>query len=138
MNTIWKSRSSLFLYLYHYLFLVISAFILLYFAAYLVILPVIILLILVIDARTMKYELSEDAVYFSASLFRSKFELKLKDLVGVYVIDEAPWNRLSLGTVLLMTDFSTDAHRCIKCIKDPKKLGLDIRNAATKQGAKLN
>ena len=93
---------------------------------------------LVIDARTMKYELSEDTVYLSASLLGSKSELKLKDLVGVYVIDEAPWNRLSLGTVLLMTDFSGDAHRCMKCVKDPKKLGLDIINAATKQGAKLN
>jgi hypothetical protein len=134
----WESRSSWFLYAYQYLFLLAVTVGLLFIVPGFAWVPLVVALLFVIDAITMKYEVYDDHVSLSASLFyREATTVELKDVVAFHVLDVPPWNVFSLGTVILITDFTVAEHPCIKCIKDPAKLARLIRRLAIKQGASL-
>lgn len=137
-NPIWKSRSSALLYIFHYAVLLVIAIGFYYVKEILAVFVLVALFSLMLNAKTMRYELSEKSIYFSASLLdKESANIMLKDIVGFYVIDEPPWSFFSLGTVLLVTDFSEDEHPCIKCIKNPEKLAELIKYHALKQGAEI-
>jgi len=101
-------------------------------------LPVVALIALMIDAKTMRYELTAGSFFISGSLFhRESDTISLNDIVGLHVIDAKPWSFLSLGTVLLITDFSQESHPCAKAVINPYGLAKKIEMLAIKQGAEL-
>ena len=120
---IWDSRSSAFLYIYHYVFFLLVAVGLNYWNPIYSVVPLIGLVAFIIDAKSMKYEVTDEKVRFSPSLFdKESAVVPLKDIVGFYVVDEPPWSWFSLGTVLLITDLNASEQPCIKCIKIQKSL----------------
>lgn len=138
-KVIWKSRSSGLLYIYHYLLFIAVAIGLNYVNPLLSLLPIIGLACFFIDSKTMKYEVTEDEVFFSASfLDRESAEINLKDIVGFYLVDEPPWNLFSLGTLLLVTDLTSDQQPCIKCVKNPEKIARLIKKHAAQCGADIS
>ena len=135
---VWKSKSSAWLYFYQNAFFFGAAFVLSYWNPLLSLLPLAGLVMFIVDAKTMKYELSESEIYFSPSLFdREAATLSLEDIVGLYVVDQQPWSFFSLGTVLLLTDFTNNEQPCIKCVKNPYKLAELIKRQALSSGAKI-
>jgi hypothetical protein len=137
-NIVWRARSSFLLYLYQYLVLIVIAIILYSYTSSIIYLPVVVLIALLIDAKTMRYELTAKSFFISGSLFhRESDTVSLKDIIGLHVIDAKPWSFFSLGTVLLITDYSQDSHPCAKAIINPYGLASKIEMLAIKQGAEL-
>ena len=98
----------------------------------------IIMLLFVLDAKMMKYEVTDNRVIFSPSLFdREPNSVSLNDIKGFFIIDAKPWSYFSLGTLILIEDFSEEAHPCLKSIKNPQILMRMIKRLAKEQGAEL-
>jgi hypothetical protein len=125
---IWKSRSSFLLYVYQYVFCIALGFGLNIIDSRLVLIPVVIAIVMMIDAITMRYELNKDEVYISSSLLeRGEIVVALEDVVATLILQPSFFRFFSLGTVLLMTDISSEDHPCIKCVSDPQKLERTIQ-----------
>ncbi|WP_415896029.1 hypothetical protein ACMXYQ_07055 [Neptuniibacter sp. PT34_22] len=134
----WKARSSYLLYFYQYLVLLVIALVLNQYSNLLASLAILAIAVLLIDAKTMRYEVSDSQAFVSGSLLeRESYEIDLKDVVDIYVLDEKPWSFFSLGTVLLVIDPHDEAHPCIKAVKNPYEIASKIETLAVKQGAVL-
>lgn len=67
-----------------------------------------------LDSKTMKYQLFDDSVYFSASLFdQESGSVLLAEVKDVFVMDAKPWSCFDLGTVLFILDHQDAAHPCV-------------------------
>src|SRR6218665_269419 len=101
-KTLWEGRSSPLLYLYTYLGLVVLAFLVQRFVgghmlAYAI--PGIIYFIL--KARSMRYAISDQEVYFSASLGDPEtITVPLDSIQEIQVVDRQPWKSFRLGTLI--------------------------------------
>ncbi len=94
----------------------------------LTLIPVVIAVVMMIDAITMRYELTKDAMYISSSLLeREDMVVALENVAAVLILQPSFFKFFSLGTVLLITDISDEAHPCIKCVSDPQKLERTIQ-----------
>jgi hypothetical protein len=137
-NIHWSGRSSSWLYFYEYLFFIIAAIGLSYFFSMVIWAGLALIILFMINAKMMWHEVTDEAVNFSASLFdRDSNTVYLKEIKGFYIIDAKPWSFFSLGTLILIEDYSEEAHPCIKCIKNPHKLMRLIKRLANEQGAEL-
>lgn len=88
------------------------------------------------ESRSMKYNLSNEEMYFSPSLGdKEALSVNLKDVIEICVVDRMPWGILNLGTVILVVNEEDEAHPCIKCIPYPHELATKIRRAAQAVGA---
>ncbi len=135
---LWNSSSSVMLYSYQYAFCIVIGLVLYQFDPRLILLSVGIVLILGLDALTMKYELTKNDIYISSSLLdREDATVELKDIVGLALLQPFFFKFFNLGTVLLVTDFESQYQPCIKCIKNPKKLERMIKRQAISCGAEL-
>lgn len=139
MNTIiWQGRCSLLVYLYPYFFLAICAVSLFPIHPLLSAAALAIMAGLVIDAWSTRYTLTKDQIMISGGLLGSApTGLNLKDIVNIYVIDETPWHVFSVGWILLVLNEDDDAHPCLRCVRQPLKVGALIEKAALKAGAKI-
>ena len=127
-RVIWKSRSSFLLYIYQYAFCLVLGYTLNIFDSRLTLIPVVIAVVMMIDAITMRYELTKDAMYISSSLLeREDMVVALENVAAVLILQPSFFKFFSLGTVLLITDISDEAHPCIKCVSDPQKLERTIQ-----------
>ena len=133
---LWKGNSSIFLYFYQYLFFVILGVALYYLNEKLVFIPLLAVISFILDARSMKYTLTTESVYISGSLFDNESEtIDLKDIISIYTVYNPPWSYISLGTVILITNYGDELHPCIKAVKDPYKLAKKIEMYALLKGA---
>ncbi len=131
--------SSAFLYIYHYIVLLAISLALMFWIKILAGIPVLLMIALFRDAKTMHYELTDKTLYISASLLDEETTIvKLEDVKGFYIVDRQPWRFISLGTVLVITDVEAESHPCIKCIKNPFQLAKIIKRYALKNGANID
>ena len=110
---LWKENSSIFLYFHQYLFFVILG--------------------------VALYYLKEKLIFISGSLFDNESEiLDLKDIVSIYTVYDPLWSYISLGTVILTTNYGDELHPCIKAVKGPYKLAKKIERYALLKGATIS
>lgn len=131
--------SSAFLYTYEYIVLLCISFGLMFWIKILAGIPILLMIALFRDAKTMHYELTHKNLYISASFLDEETTIvKLEEVKGFYIVDRQPWSFFSLGTVLVITDIEAESHPCIKCIKQPCQLAKTIKRYALKNGAELD
>lgn len=134
-----QGRSSAFLYVYHYVALVVLALVLHAWIKILVGIPLVLIWGFFKDARSMNYEVTDKTLTISSSLLdKESTVVNLEDVKGFYVVDRQPWSFFSLGTVLVIVDLDAEAHPCIKCIKNPFKLAEIIKKHAIANGARIH
>jgi hypothetical protein len=135
---VWNGTASAWLYFYQYIFIFIVAVVLSYYFSWALFVGAIIMLLFVLDAKMMRYEVTDKRVSFSPSLFdREPNSVSLEDIKGFFIIDAKPWSYFSLGTLILIEDFTEEAHPCLKSIKNPQILMRMIKRLAKEQGAEL-
>lgn len=128
--------SSAFLYIYEYLVLLTIFMALMFWIKILAGIPIVLMIVLFWDAKTMHHELTDKTLYISASfLDEESITVKLEDVKGFYIVDRQPWKFFSLGTVLVVIDTESEWHPCIKCIKNPLQLAKTIKRYAVKNNA---
>lgn len=134
-----KGTSSALLYFYHYIVFFVASLTLYFWGNFFSMISTLMVLVFVIDAKTMKYELTDTTLHISGSLWdRESTIVKLCDVKGFCVIDRQPWSFFSLGSVLVIVDMNAESHPCIKCIKDPLKLAKVIKNYALRNKAQIH
>lgn len=130
--------SSAFLYIYEYSVLLVISMALMFWIKILAGIPILLMIALFRDAKTMHYELTDKTLYISASFLDKETTIvKLEEVKGFYIVDRQPWSFFSLGTVLVITDVEAESHPCIKCIKQPYQLAKTIKRYALKNGASI-
>lgn len=124
---------------YNYIVLLVMSMVLMFWIKILAGIPIMLMIALFRDAKTMQYELTDKTLYISASFLDEESSIvKLEDVKGFYIIDRQPWSFFSLGTVLVITDIEAESHPCIKCIKQPYQLAKKIKRYALKNGANID
>ena len=131
-----KYRTSPLLYFYHYFVVAAFAYVA---SRYIGIIAYgvgfFIIILMVLNARSMQYEISREEIRFSPSMYdKEEVVVKVKDIVEILVIDRNPWSLLNLGTVMTVID-DEEMQPCIKCVKYPKDLARKIKYAALAAGA---
>lgn len=135
---VWEARTSAFLYIYEYLFLISVGIGLYDFYPQWAVVPFLALVGFAADAKSMKHQLTEENLRLSANLFDMKSNtVKLEDVIGLQVIDLPPWNWISLGTVIVITDMNAELQPCIKSVRNPQAVANLIKDLAIKRGAKI-
>ena len=120
---LWESKASPLLYINQYLFCLLLAFVLLYFDARLVIIPIILTAWLFLEAKAHRYQITEQHIYIESGLFDHQHEvIELKDIQGMMILQPAFFKAFSLGTLILVIDEYSEFHPCIKCIHKPERL----------------
>lgn len=138
-NVIAAGTSSALLYIYQYAGLLLVSLVLMYWLKILAGIPIMLLLALFWNAKTMKYQLTEDSLYISGSfLDKASVLIPLQDIKGFYIVDRQPWRFFSLGTVLVIVDVDSDSQPCIRCVKDPIQLAKTIKRYALKNNAQFD
>ena len=131
--------SSAMLYIYHYAVLLLLSFALLHWLKLLAGIPIMMMIALVWNAKTMKYQLTEDSLYISGSFLDKESSLiPLQDIKGFYIVNRQPWRFFGLGTVLVIVDVDSDSQPCIRCVKDPIQLAKNMRRYALKNNAQFD
>ena len=133
----WQGQTSAFLYLYHYVAIIFIAFVVSKYignASFAVATGL--CMYLFFEARSMKYSLSSDEMYFSPSLGdKEQLTVNLREVIEIQVVDRMPWGILKLGTVILIVNEEDEMHPCIKCISYPHELAKKIKRASQALGA---
>lgn len=136
-KTIWEGRSSPLLYLYTYLGLVLLSFLVQRFiGGHMLAYATPGIVYFTLKARSMRYAISDQEVYFSPSLGDPEtISVPLGSIQEIQVVDRQPWTSFRLGTLILITNPEEELHPCMKCVKEPHKLARRIRRSAQELGA---
>ncbi|MDO3387928.1 hypothetical protein QWI17_18935 [Gilvimarinus sp. SDUM040013] len=138
-NIIWQGRCSLLVYLYPYLFLALCSVALFPIHPLLSALGLTLIAGFALDAHSTRYTLTDSNIVVSGGLFGSEpATIELKDIVNIYVIDDVPWHTFSVGWILLVINEDDDEHPCLRCVRQPLKVGALIEQAAIEAGATIS
>lgn len=137
-SILWEARASAFLYTYHYLFLIAVSAILYFFHQKWAVVPILTLIGFALDAKSMRYQLTKENIRFSSGILNKEVTtVNLNDIVGFQVIDLPPWNWLSLGTVIVITDLESELQPCVKSVRNPGKIAALMKDLAVERGARI-